>query len=122
RPLDLEAELAARDEDGRAPDLDAIDTLAFALDGRIERRRPLDLGALADLDLLAEGDAPVPGEVDRERPGGRSRRGVLVHAVVRREHPRLPAVAVDVREAVDAVRSGRGQRADVRGQSLDSLG
>ena len=81
-----------------------------ALDARVERRRAPDLDALRDLDLLAERDAAVAGEMHGERPRRRAGRGVLGHAVGRREHARLPAGAV-AREAVHAVPSRRGERA-----------
>ena len=57
----------------------------------VERRRAVQLGTLRDLDLLAERDAAVAREMDRERAGGRARRRVLADAVTGREHPRLPA-------------------------------
>ena len=43
-----------------------------AVDARVQRRRPADLGALRDLDLVAERDPPVPREVERERAGRRA--------------------------------------------------
>ena len=63
-----EAELAARDDDRRAADLDALDSVRRAVDARVQLRRPADLGALLDLDLVAERDPPVAREVERERP------------------------------------------------------
>ena len=68
-----EAELAARDDDGRAADENAVDPVALAVRLRVERRRAVDLGALRDLDLLAERDPPVPCEMDGERAGGGAR-------------------------------------------------
>ena len=50
------------------------------VDTRVERRRPADLGALRDLDLVAERDPAVAREVQRERPCGRAGRRVLVNA------------------------------------------
>src|SRR5213593_1637284 len=97
----LEAELAPRDDDGRAADLDAVDAVALADHARVQRRRPADLRALRDLDLVAEADSPVAREMDGERPGGGARRGILRYAVRGSEHARLPARAGD-REAVDA--------------------
>ena len=87
----LEAELAAGDDDRGAADLDPLDLLGGAVDPGVERARAADLDALGDLDLLAEGDAAVPGEVDGERAGGRARGRILGHAVRRGEHARLPA-------------------------------
>ena len=76
-----EAELAARDDDRGAADEHALDPLGAALGPRVERRGPADLGALRDLDLLAERDPAVAGEVDRRAgrrpirsPGPRRRR------------------------------------------------
>ena len=65
---------------------------------RVERRRPPDLDALVDLDLVAELDPAVPGEVERERPRGRAGRRILGNAVRGDEDARLPALAV-AREA-----------------------
>ena len=73
----LELELAARDDHRRAADLDALDLIRRAVDAGEERRGPPDLRSLRDLDLVAELDAPVPGEVQRQRPGGRARRRIL---------------------------------------------
>ena len=69
----LEPELAARDGDGLAADLDAVDQPATALGARVERRGPPDRGALRDRDLVAPGDPAVAREVARERAGGSSR-------------------------------------------------
>src|SRR5207237_7869558 len=82
--------LAARDDDGGAADLDL---LRRARDGE-QGRRSTDLRALVDLDLVAEADPAVPGEMERERPGGRARRRILADPVGRDEDARLPAVAV----------------------------
>ena len=76
-------ELAARDGDGRAADLDRLDRVAGARRPRVERRGPADLRALLDLDLLAPRDEPVPAEVARERARRRAGRGVLADAVER---------------------------------------
>src|SRR6266849_6426868 len=101
-----ETELAARDDDGRAADLDALDRLGGAVDACVERGRPANLGALRDLDLVAESDAAVPGEVKRERARGRAGRRVFGDPERRAEHPRLPTRAL-VRKAVDSVRAER---------------
>src|SRR5207244_1551959 len=82
-------------------DLDPLDLIGRALDTRVERRRPVDLRALRDLDLLTEGDAPMPGEVKRERPRRRAGRRILGNAAAGNEHPRLPAPA-GAGDAVDA--------------------
>ena len=63
------AELAARDRHGRAADLDALNVVRRAFDPREQRRRAADLHALGDLDLVAERDPAVAGEMKRERPG-----------------------------------------------------
>ena len=54
----------------RAADPHPLDPVALALGDRVELRGAAELGALADLDLLAERDPAVAREVDRERPGG----------------------------------------------------
>ena len=95
-----EAELAARHDDGRAADLEPPPVGEPAT--RVQRRRPPELDALVDLDLVAEADPSVPGEMERERPGGRAGRRILGDAVGRDEDARLPALAV-AREAVGAV-------------------
>src|SRR6266516_1237174 len=51
-----EPEVPAGDDDRRAADLDPLDRLGRALGHRIERGGPAELGALADLDPVAEGD------------------------------------------------------------------
>ena len=63
-------ELAARDNDRRTADLD----LVLRARVRVERRRPVDLRALVDLDLLPELRPAVPREMERDRPGGRAGR------------------------------------------------
>src|SRR5713226_3058211 len=103
-----ETELAARDDDGRAADLNALDRLRGALDSCVERRGAADLRALRDLDLVPERDAAVAREMQRERAGGRSGRGILRHAEPRPEHARLPAQAV-LGEAVHTVRADRSE-------------
>src|SRR5207244_13481396 len=65
----------------------------------------------SDLDLLSERDPPVPGEVDRQRPGRRTRRRVFRDTARGREHARLPILAGSG-EAVDADLEGR-ERAKV---------
>src|SRR5215468_10442245 len=52
--LSLDLELAARDDHGRAANLDALDVLRRSVGPRVERRRTVDLDALRDLDLFAE--------------------------------------------------------------------
>ncbi len=73
-----------------AAHLDPLDLLRASVHARVERRRPADLDALGDLDLVAEGDPPVPRDVERERPRGRARRRVLCDRTAGHEHPRLP--------------------------------
>jgi hypothetical protein len=67
----------------------------------VENGRSLDLDALNDLDLLAEGDLPVAGEMDRERARRRPRSGILSDSGCRIKHARLPVAAA----ASEAVRS-----------------
>src|SRR5450759_3680306 len=98
----LDAELAARDDDSAAADLDALDRVRRAVDACVERREAADLRALGDLYLVAERDASVSREVQRERPCGGAGRRILGHAEPRSEHPRLPGQPVAC-EAVDAV-------------------
>ncbi len=105
--------------DSRAADEHAVDAVALAVGLRVERRRTVQLGALRDLDLLAERDAAVACEMDRERAGRRARRCILGDAVTGREHPRLPARPVDVREAVDAVAGRPLERDQVGPQRRD---
>src|SRR5205085_6165563 len=61
-------ELAAGDDHGRAADLDALDLLRRSLDVREQLRGAADLGALRDLDLLAEGDLAVARQVQCQSP------------------------------------------------------
>src|SRR5919204_3232429 len=89
----LEAELAARDDDRAAADLDLFDPVALACDAGVQGRRPLDLDALRNLDLVPEADPAVPDEMEREWACGRPRRRILGDAVDRGEHSRLPARA-----------------------------
>ena len=58
-----------------------------ALRLRVEDRRPAHLDALLEHDLLAPGDRAVAGEMARDRPCRRPRRGVLT---TRPEHPAAP--------------------------------
>src|SRR5437763_2636998 len=95
------AKLAAGDDHGRAADLDALDPLRGPVGAREEGRRPADLGALGDLDLVAEADPPVPRQVQRERSGRRTGRWVLRDPAPGGEHPRLPP-RPGAGEAVDA--------------------
>src|SRR5205823_3583919 len=81
-------------------DLDALDRVRASVDAREKCRRPSDLGALRDLDLVAEGDPPVTGEMEGERSRGRAGGRILRNPTARREHSRLPASA-GAREAVD---------------------
>src|SRR5207248_11024510 len=57
--LFLQPELAARDDHGRAADLDRLRALGRSRRARVELRRPADLVALRDLDLVAERDAAM---------------------------------------------------------------
>ena len=52
------------------------DPLAGTLGAGVHARRPADLDALEDLDLLPVGDLPVARQVDRQRPGGGAGGGV----------------------------------------------
>src|ERR1035437_6851178 len=72
-------ELAARDDDGAASDLDALDRVRRAVDACVERRGAADLRTLRDLDLVTERDAPVSREEQRERPRGGAGRRILRH-------------------------------------------
>ena len=81
----------------------------------VQRRRAPDLRALRDLDLLAEGDAAVAGEMERERPRRRAGRGILVDAGAGDEHARLPPLSVS-REAVGPFAQQFRERAHVRTQ------
>ena len=65
----LQADLAAADDHGRAADLDAFDAIGPPADARVQSRWASDLRSLADLDLDAERDALLAGEVDGERSG-----------------------------------------------------
>src|ERR1700690_4290597 len=64
-------ELPARDDDGRTPDRHPRDLVVFALRAGVQDGRAAHLRALADLDLLAEADPAVPGQVHRQRAGRR---------------------------------------------------
>src|SRR5206468_5955088 len=92
--------LAACDRHRRAADLYALDAIRRAVDACKERRRPTDLRALGDLDLVAEGDPAVTREMQGQRAGGRARGRILRDSTARREHPRLPP-RTGTREAVD---------------------
>src|SRR6185436_14343832 len=94
-------ELAARDDHGGAANLDALHLLRRPVGAREELRGPTDLGSLRDLDLIAEVDAAIARQVQRERPGGGTCGGILRNAARRREHSRLPAGA-GAREAIHA--------------------
>src|SRR5208283_726648 len=103
-----ERELAARDDHGGAADLDQLDLLTRALDPRTQLRGTPDLGALGDLDLLAELDRAVASQVQRERPGGGTGRRVLGDSDRGCEHARLP-VGAGAGEAAHVVAAERGQ-------------
>ena len=98
RPDDDDArhkpELAARDDDRRAADLDSPPASGRPRRASTAARSPRP----GDLDLVAEPDPSVPGEVERERPRGRAGRRILGDPVRRDEDARLPALAV-AREA-----------------------
>src|SRR5947207_15752839 len=49
------------DDDRRAGDLDGVDPVSGPGRARVQPRGTADLGALANLDLLAEGNPAVPG-------------------------------------------------------------
>ena len=99
------------------PTVDALERVAVAVGLREERRGPVDLGALRDLDLLAEGDPAVAGEVHRERAGRRAgRRRPRRRRASGREHARLPAGAV-AGEAIHAVRASRARAPPKSGES-----
>src|SRR4029079_2873266 len=108
-----QGELPPRAEDGGAADLDPLELLGRAVRPREERRGPADFDALRDLDLLAEADAPVSGEVNGARPGRRARGRILGDAPARREHAGAPLRSLAC-EAVDAEHPGHVEpRADV---------
>src|SRR6266496_2527742 len=83
-------ELAAREDDRAAADLDALDLVRRALGLRVKRRRAVDLGALRDLDLVAPADLAMTRQVHRQRPGSRAGSRVL-RDPAEAEHSRLPA-------------------------------
>ena len=72
RAAESQLELPSRHDDGAAGHLDTLDRVGRTPGRREERRRPPDLGALGDLDLLAGADEPVAQEMDGERTGRRS--------------------------------------------------
>jgi len=113
----LQAKFSARDDDGGAADLDLLGRLR----DRVQRGRASDLRALRDLDLLAERDAAVPREVERERSGRRARRRVLVDRVRGNEDARAPAPSL-AREAVHPFAQQRRERLQVRTQRSHRLG
>ncbi len=77
----LQPELAAGNRDGTTADLDPFDAPARSLDQREQGARPTDLRPLRDLDLLAELDPTVAGEVAGERTRSRPGRRILGNAV-----------------------------------------
>src|SRR5262249_19162375 len=108
-------ELAPRDDHGAAADLDSLELAGRAVGPGVQRGRAADLNALRDLDLLAEADSAVTGEVDGQRPRGRAGGRVLHDSGARSEHSRLPTAA-GPREAVHADEAARNvqQRVEVR--------
>src|SRR5205085_3227383 len=80
---------------------------------RVQERRSTDLRALADLDLLAEADAPVAAEMDGQRSRSRARRWILGHAAAGGKHARLPA-PTGSGEAAGGGRPELGEGAHVR--------
>src|SRR6185295_849751 len=110
--VSLKAELAARDDDRGAADLDALDLLRCAVHPDEELGRTADLRALRHLDFYAGLDATVPHEVDAERSARRPGRGILVDAARRREHPCLP-VRSRTGEAVDPELRQASERTEV---------
>ena len=54
--------LPAGDDDRRTGDLNGVDPVSRYGCARVQPRGTADLGALADLDLLPEGDPAVPGQ------------------------------------------------------------
>src|SRR5262245_22574389 len=111
-------ELASPDHHGRARHLHRVEARSRAADPGEEHARTADLDALRDLDLLAERNEPVSGEMVRERTGGRSGGGVLAHPETGPEHPRLPASA-RAGEAVDADHAELSERRQVGAQPCD---
>ena len=83
RPALRKAELAAGNGHGGAADLDLLDLFGRALDTGEQRGRTPDLGALRDLDLVAEPDASMARQVHGERAGRRTGGEVLGNAVAR---------------------------------------
>ncbi len=87
----LQAVIAFRHDDGGPTHDHPFDTLGRTVRARVNQRRPLDLGSLAYLDLVAERDPAVTSEMDRERPRSRAGRRILGNAEARGEHPGLPS-------------------------------
>ena len=115
--MEIQAELATRDDDRAAADLDPLDRVPAAVRGREEPRGTPDLDSLLHLDLRAPVDEPVPAEMTRERAGRGTRRRILGDAVRRGEHPHLPRGA----RAGEAVghHSEVRERREVRPQRRD---
>ena len=115
----LESRNSPRATTTAEPPTSTARSVGVAVDARVERRRPADLRALRDLDLLAERDPPVPGEVKRERPRGRAvagSSGTPCAGTNMRVFQRGPGA----REAVDA-RTCRAPRARRSGRSAATL-
>src|SRR5215469_45455 len=100
-------EFSVGDDDRRAAHLHGGDLAAGGLRPGQQQRGAADLLPLADLDLLAERDLVVPGEVHGQWPGRRTRRRVLGHAEGGREVAGLPP-RTRARETADP---DAGQRA-----------
>src|SRR5580700_3477134 len=113
-------EFPAGDDDRRAAYVHGGDLAARGLHPDQQHGRAADLLALADLDLLAEGDLVVPGQVHAQRTGRRTRRRILGHAEGGREGAELPPRA-QARETADPDAGQRAQRSDVGAQAADRL-
>jgi hypothetical protein len=110
--MPLEAEFAARYDDCRAADFDAVDLVRRPVDTHVQRRRPAYLGPLRHLDLLAELGAAVTCQMDAERSARGAGRRILGDTARRCKHPRLPA-RPRTREAVDAYGRETTERTEI---------
>src|SRR5215831_16478616 len=104
----------------RAGDLDGADPVSRPGRARVQPGGTADLGALADLDRLAEGDPAVPGQVHGKRPGGGSGGGILGHAEGGPEVAEFPAAA-RAREAANPDTGKLGERSNIRLQRRHRL-
>ena len=99
---------APRDHDRVPAHLDALNLVARAECLRVQPRRSSDLHALENLDLVAEPDVSVAGEMDRERAGGGTGGRVFGNSQRGGEHACLPLAP----RAGETVHANRRQRRD----------